>query len=118
LTAFGRIHAKNPVKILSVHPGNAPLHNPCVLTHWFYAPKAKRVPHPVYSPNLAPNDFFLFGFIKMKLTEYTISECESLKDAVGTSFTEIGTEILRIMFESWIKHLKWVIKHIGEYFYK
>jgi hypothetical protein len=34
----------------------------------------QRIPHPDYSPDLGPSEFFLFGYIKRKLTEYDISD--------------------------------------------
>jgi hypothetical protein len=30
------------------------------------ATKAKRLSHPAYSPDIAPSDFFIFGYLKEK----------------------------------------------------
>jgi hypothetical protein len=46
--------------------------------------KIRRIPHPAYSPDLAPSDFFLFDHIKRKLTEYDIPKRPSLKSAITT----------------------------------
>jgi hypothetical protein len=32
----------------------------------FEARKAKRLPHPIYSPDIAPSDFFIFEYLKEK----------------------------------------------------
>jgi hypothetical protein len=76
------------------------------------------LPHPAYSPDLAPSDFFLFGYIKEKLTDCNCSTREELIGAIIQIFNEIGQEVLLSVFTSWLKRLKWVIKHEGEYYHK
>jgi hypothetical protein len=34
--------------------------------------RMKSAPHPLYSPDLAPSDFFLSGYVKGKLMEYRV----------------------------------------------
>jgi hypothetical protein len=92
-------HRKS-LKGLYIHFDNALLHNSGAPTNCLSATKAKRVPHPTNNPDLAPSAFFLFGFVKMKLAEYAISDRKSLKDTNGTIFKEIGTETLITVFES------------------
>jgi hypothetical protein len=57
------------------------------------------MPHPAYSPNLAPSDLF-FGYIKRKLTEYEIPDRESLKSAITHMFGEIGQDTFILIFET------------------
>jgi hypothetical protein len=76
------------------------------------------MPHPAYSPDIAPSDFFLFGFLKEKLPEYHIPDRESLKSTIMHIFSEMPEETLVAVFETWPKRLKWVIEHNGEYFRK
>jgi len=50
-----------------LHHDNAPAHT-ALLTRWFLTDNNMTVvPHPPYSPDLAPRDFFLFPKLKMKL---------------------------------------------------
>jgi transposase len=50
-----------------LHHDSAPAHA-ALLTRWFLTDNNKTVvPHPPYSPNLAPIDFFLFLKLKMEL---------------------------------------------------
>ena len=50
-----------------LHHDNAPGYA-ALLTRWFLTNNSMNVvPHPPYSPNLAPSDFFLFPKLKMKL---------------------------------------------------
>jgi hypothetical protein len=53
-----------------------------------------RIPKPSYSPNIAPSDFVLFGYLKKKLTEYDIPDRVRLKLAITHIFSEIGQETL------------------------
>jgi hypothetical protein len=72
------------------------------------------VPHPAYSPDLAPSDFFLFGTLKTELQNYEIHNREHLILAIRAIFDEIPKETLNSVYASWIKRLKWVIKHEGK----
>jgi hypothetical protein len=92
---------------------NARPHNSKRSTEYLRTAQIKRIPQPSYSPDIAPCDFFLFGYLKEKLTEYDIPDREGLKLAITHIFSEIGQETLITVFETWIKQLKWVIKHEG-----
>jgi hypothetical protein len=50
----------------------------------------QRILHLAYSLNLAPSDFFLFGYVKRKLTEYDTHDWQSLESAITHIFDEIG----------------------------
>jgi hypothetical protein len=76
------------------------------------------LPHPVYAPDVAPSDFFLFGYLKEKLTVFHCTTGDELKSAIFTIFDEIDTETLLAVFNSWSERLKWAIKHSWEYFNK
>jgi hypothetical protein len=60
-------------------------------------------------PDLAPGNFFLFGSIKRKLTEYHIPYRQSFKNAITPIFDEIGHKALMAVFETWVNRFKWVI---------
>jgi hypothetical protein len=71
--------------------------------------------HPGDSPNLAPSDFFHFGFLREKLPEYQIPDRESRKSTIMQIFGEISEEMLISVLAPWIERLKWVMKHNGDY---
>jgi hypothetical protein len=73
------------------------------------------LPHPPDSPDLAPSDFFLFGYLKAKLLDFQPDTRDALKTAITEAVNGIGKEILLSVFETGIKRAKWVIKHSGEY---
>ena len=57
---------------------NAPVHNSIVVTNYLTKMGIKAVPHPPYSLDLAPNDFWLFP--KLRGCRYETSE--EMKEAV------------------------------------
>jgi hypothetical protein len=65
------------------------------------ASKAKRLPHPVQSLDLAPSNFFLFGNLKEKLTGFHCPTRSELKSTISTIFAEIHRESLLAVFNSW-----------------
>jgi hypothetical protein len=87
---------------------NARPHNAGRPTECLQAQKIQRIPHPAYSPDLTPSDFFLFGYIKQKLTEYDIPDRKNLKSGITYIFHEIGQETLMTVLETWTNRLEWV----------
>jgi hypothetical protein len=80
--------------------------------------KIQRIFHPAYSPDLAPSDFFLFGRLKRKLTEYEISDRQRLESAIIYIFDGIGQKTFIAVFETWINRLERVIEREGAYFHQ
>jgi hypothetical protein len=52
---------------LIIHADNARLHTTQRTLKFCRENRLEIVPHPPYSPNLAPSDFFLFGHVKRAL---------------------------------------------------
>jgi hypothetical protein len=65
---------------------------------------------PAYSSNLASSDFFLFRYIKGKLSDYNSESREGLVNAITEIFTGVDQEVPLSAFESRVNWLKWVIK--------
>ena len=63
-------------------PDNAPVHNSILVTDYLKNMGIKTVPHPPYSPDLAPCDFWLFPKLKEKLTGCRYETIEETKEAV------------------------------------
>jgi hypothetical protein len=62
--------------------------------------------HPADSPDLVPNDFFIFGYLKEKLADFDCRSREDLKSAITSIFNEIDKETLVAVFVLWIERLK------------
>ena len=72
------------------------------------------MPHPQYSPDLAPSDFWLFGYLKRQLDSY--SDSKSLQRAVIKALLSIPHDELRKTFNKWIERLELCIANQGNYF--
>jgi hypothetical protein len=81
---------------------NAPPHNSGRAQKCAEASRAERLPHPADIPDVTPNDFFLFGYIKGKLSVYICESREDLVNAITEIFTGVDPEMLLSVFESWV----------------
>jgi histone-lysine N-methyltransferase SETMAR len=61
LSQWRSIEAAGNEQKLLVHADNARPHTPKLSTQCFNDNRMKSAPHPPYSPDLAPSDFYLFG---------------------------------------------------------
>jgi hypothetical protein len=109
---------RKSLKGIYIHLDNARPQNSKPAAECLSRTKANRVPHPAHSPDFAPSDFFLFGFVKTRLQEYDIPGQEGVKCAISQILAEISQGMLICAFEAWIKRFKWVIAYRGEYFHK
>jgi hypothetical protein len=60
--------------------------------------RVRRVPHPLYSPNVTQNYFFLFGHLKIKLAGLVIQSKEELISMIRQIFDEIPRERLIFVY--------------------
>jgi hypothetical protein len=93
-------------------------HNSEPSQRYIEASKAKCLPHPAYSPDPVPGNFYLFGSIKGKPSDDNCESREDLLNAVSDTFIGTDHEMLLSVFESWVNRLKWVIKHDGKHYIK
>jgi hypothetical protein len=66
-----------------------------------------------YSPDLAPSEFFLFGYLKQQLQRVYIPDRERLKSEIIRIFGEIGPPAFISAFEDWITRSEWVVQNVG-----
>ena len=78
----------------------------------------KRTPHPAYSPDIAPSDFFLFGYVKGQLTGHSFKERNELYGAIFSIIQNIPIEMKMAVFDEWAQRCEWVFSHEGLYFQK
>jgi histone-lysine N-methyltransferase SETMAR len=73
------------------------------------------VPHPPYSPDLAPSDFWLFGDVKTSLVGQTFDEPEQLLEAITEFLNEIQPPEVAAVFSHWVERVRWVLENNGDY---
>ncbi|GFR75441.1 transposase [Elysia marginata] len=74
------------------------------------------LPHPAYSPDLAPCEFWLFPILKDKLAGRKFDRIQDLAKAVNSELRTISEEDYQGMFRKWQIRLKRCIESHGEYF--
>lgn len=75
-------------------------------------------PQPPFSPDIAPSDFFLFGYLTDKLRGQLFTSFDDLQERIIEILTEISHEILIQVFQTWIDRCKWVSTNRGVYYKK
>jgi hypothetical protein len=74
-----------------------------------------RLPQPPYSHDLAPCDFFLFGYLKKELQGMNFRSGNQAISAVGDVLAPIPIEMLSRVFDEWIQRLHGYIANEVEY---
>jgi histone-lysine N-methyltransferase SETMAR len=74
----------------------------------------RTAPHPSYSPDLAPSDFLLFGYVKRTVQGSECQTVEKLLAAVVGILNAIPTETLMSTFHEWIRRSQTCIDTDGE----
>lgn len=95
---------------------NAPAHKARIVTEYLQQEKVTVLPHPPYSPDLAPCDYFLFPRLKKMLAGRKFSRRCFVGSAVFQCLKGIPTKDYENAFRMWIKRLKLCIEYRGEYF--
>jgi hypothetical protein len=109
---------RRTLKEILVHLNNVRPYNSRKSNEYLAEFHARGVPHPAYSPDRTPSDFFHFGTLKTELQNYEIHSREDLILTIRAIFDEISEETLNSVYVSWIKRLEWVIKNEGKYFHE
>ena len=74
-----------------------------------------RLPHPPYSPDLAPSHFFLFGYLKMRLEGRDFNSDEELFMEASKVLQAIPNTVLRDVYHEWIRRLEKCVELGGGY---
>jgi len=98
-----------------VHMDNARPHTAKATLEKMKVLKLKRTPQPPYSPDVAPTDFFLFGWLKGKLETRTFASEDDLFEAVDEILATLSADQIRRVFNTWISRLELVIQSMGHY---
>ena len=95
---------------------NAPAHTSAIVTAFLKKEKVTVLPHPPYSPDLAPCDFFLFPKLKAFLSGRKYQSRQALGSAIHQYLITVSKSAYRDAFKKWIHRLKLCISSHGENF--
>ena len=94
---------------------NAPAHTSSIVIDYFETKKVTVLPHPPYSPDLAPVDFFLFPKLKRMLSGRKYGSRNAMASAVYQCLKRIPKTYYENAFPKWLKRLKLCVSHKWEY---
>jgi histone-lysine N-methyltransferase SETMAR len=103
------------LKSFYLHWDNARPHISCATSEQVERLFGGVLKHPPYSPDVAPSDFFLFGYLKNSLIGKKIDDEEQLKNEITKSFRTITKQTKVDVFNEWKRRLEVVIKNNGNY---
>jgi hypothetical protein len=101
---------------LSVYLDNCRVHRSKAADTFFIENGVIQGPRPVYSSDLAPSDFWLFGHIKASFAGQQVAGPHDLLSGIRTFGEEIQTSELGFVFHRRIERVRWVLENDGDYF--
>jgi len=101
-----------------LHLDNARPHNSRETTKKIFDSGFSRLPHPPYSPDLAPSDFALFGYLKGHLRSVECHTPDELRAAILKFLMSMPSNWFEKVWDEWVHRLKWVVENNGKYYTK
>jgi len=101
---------------LITHHDNAPAHRSFKVLQFLAKNNMTVIPHPPYSPNLAPCDFFLFPKLKLQMKGRRFDTIEEIQGESQRVLDTIPKRDFQECFQAWQKHWDSSIHAKGEYF--
>lgn len=98
-----------------IHYDNARPHTSKIVNAFLEETCLERMPHPPYSPDLAPCDFGLFGTVKNKMIGYQADSREDLQNEITQILQKFTKDDINSIFMSWLRRLNLCIKLKGDY---
>ncbi len=99
-----------------LHMDNAPAHRGLTVRRCLEALEWRRLPHPPYSPDLSPCDFFLFPLLKKRLRGREFGDVHLLELAVTRELSNITQQQWRSCFIDWVRRCRKCLRFNGTYF--
>jgi transposase len=100
---------------LIVHADNATPHTAAISTSFLEENGMTKAHHPLYSPDLAPSDFYLFGYIKRNLSGTSFDEREELLSAIVDILDSVEKATLNRVFLEWMERFRRCLDINGDY---
>jgi len=99
-----------------LHHDIAPSHTSFAVREFLAQNKITTLPHPPYSPDLAPCDFFLFPRLKTHLKGHRFGTVENVQAAATRALNNISSEDFLHCYEEWQQRWNRCIRSQGAYF--
>jgi hypothetical protein len=100
---------------LHFHLDNCYVHSSKVTEQFIAENHISRVLQPVYNPELALPDFWLFGHLKNSLAGRMFDDTEELLEGITSFLEEVQPSKLQVVFSHWVERVRWVLANNGDY---
>nr|XP_012151353.1 PREDICTED: putative uncharacterized protein FLJ37770 [Megachile rotundata] len=100
----------------ALHHDNAPCHGAIVVQQLLTKFDVATLPHPPYSPDLAPPDFFLFPRIKRELKGHRFDSIEAIQAGTTKALNSIPETDFQKAFDEWQRRQTKYVDAGGMYF--
>jgi histone-lysine N-methyltransferase SETMAR len=114
ISDWRRLSGRTQESKLWLHADNARPQMAKVSTDHVTRNEMKPAPHPRYSPDLAPSDFFLFGCMERKLMGYRAESESELLVRICVILAEIPPDVLNAVFFEWTHRLQKCVHTNGD----
>ncbi len=101
-----------------LHHDNAPAHTAAKTMDFLHDTGVQLIPHPPYSPDLAPADYFLFPEAKKELRGKRFKSAELAVAAFNEVLNVISKNAFQDCFDRWFWRMNECISAKGDYFEK
>ena len=119
LQVVSKVNKSRPLtgtsRIMILHD-NASAHKTGAVTQYLSENRIATLPHPAYSPDLAPCDLWLFPKLKELLAGNKYTRVQDLSKTVNSELRGIPKEEYRTAFDKWRRRLQMCVERGGEYF--
>ena len=99
-----------------LHYDNAPAHASLLIRSYLAKHQTVVVPHPPYSPDLAPANFFLFPKLKTTLKGRRFQTIGEIQENATIELRAITSSAFQEAFQKWKKRWERFIASRGDYF--
>ena len=98
-----------------LHHDNAPAHASLLIRSYLAKYQTSVVPHPPYSPDLAPADSFLFAKLKTTLKGRSFQTVEEIQENAIRELRAYVESVFQEAFQQWKKRWELCIASRGDY---
>jgi histone-lysine N-methyltransferase SETMAR len=109
---FGR---RMPLATFWVHMDNSMCYNGSKVVSKFDKHHIARLPHPPYSPDLSPCNFWLFWMLKGILKDEEFHSHDEIEEAITMAWNDLTFDEGQSVFHNWMNRLRRVIENGGQY---
>ncbi len=94
----------------------APAHRSFVVQQWLTQVRLPQLPHPAYSPDLNPPDFWLFAKMKKEVCGELFADVQQLENTLDREMGQIPMHDWAAAMDRYVPHLPKCIQAQGDYF--